>query len=150
MNQVVVPTRKNQTRHHPEGKTCHHWQHHWLTCDEYDQLRARAAEACEICRTPESETGGRRPVIDHFEDRAARLWFIRGLVCDRCNAVMSCVDGRKKWGANRRWESAAKAYEERSWDRPTVEQWVALREIQAHRTLGLVVQDVEMYVKPTK
>jgi hypothetical protein len=126
MTEAAAPSRKDQTRHHPKGKTCHHWQHHWLTCDEYDQLRARAAGACEICRTPEAETGGRRLVIDHFEDRQARLWFIRGLVCDRCNTVMSCFDGHKPWGANRRWEAAAREYEARSWQQPSPEQWAWL------------------------
>lgn len=150
MSEAPAPSRKNQNRHHPEAKTCHHWQHHRLTCDEYDELRARSAGACEICGTPEADTGGKRLVVDHFEDQQARLWFIRGLLCDRCNSVMTCVDGRKKWGANRRWEPDAKAYEERSWDRPTSEQWVSLRAIQERRALSLVVQDGVMYVIPRK
>ncbi|MER6601169.1 endonuclease domain-containing protein [Streptomyces parvus] len=116
MSEVVFRS-KDQNRHHPQGKLCHHFHEHRLTCDEYDRLKERAAGCCEICGTPEAETGGRRLVVDHFEGRLFRL--VRGLLCDRCNSVMSCIDGTKRWGANRRWEARARQYEAASWHQPT-------------------------------
>ncbi|MEU8839943.1 endonuclease domain-containing protein [Streptomyces roseus] len=123
-------TRQTETRHHPLGKTCHHFQHHGLTCDQYDALRNRAAGRCEICQTPEAETGGRRLVVDHYEDsRVGR--FIRGLLCDKCNAVMACIDGRKRWGSNRSWERRARRYELSSWQQPSPEQWALIARLRS-------------------
>ena len=34
--------------------------------------------------------------IDHVHDTNPLI--IRGLVCARCNSVMACHDGAKKWG----------------------------------------------------
>ncbi|MEV8398830.1 endonuclease domain-containing protein [Streptomyces niveus] len=129
MTSPFMPSRKTETRHSRTGKTCHHFMYHRLTCDEFDQLRERAAGRCEICSTPELETGGRRLVIDHF--RGGDFHLIRGLLCDACNAVMSCVDGTKRWGENRRWEARALLYEAASWHPPTAEQRKAMDRIQA-------------------
>ncbi|SDK19234.1 hypothetical protein [Streptomyces indicus] len=63
--------------------------------------------------TPEGETGGKRLIIDHFADSEES--YVRGLICDRCNAVMACVDGRKRWGVNRAWEAAARSYAANAW-----------------------------------
>ncbi|MEU6674860.1 endonuclease domain-containing protein [Streptomyces sp. NPDC046925] len=104
---------RTENRHHPEGKLCHHYAEYRLSCDEFDSLHARAAGCCEICRTPQNETGGKRLVIDHYQDRNES--FVRGLLCDKCNAVMACFDGRKRWGANRSWEAAARRYAANSW-----------------------------------
>jgi hypothetical protein len=133
MSSDATPSRTTETRHHPEGKTCHHFQYHGLTCDEYDELHARADGHCEICGTPEAETGGRRLVVDHFQDWATRARFIRGLICDKCNVVMSCVDGHKRWGANREWKERAHAYQANSWQQPTPEQWLSIKGYQARR-----------------
>lgn len=133
MSESAAPSRANQNRHHPEGKTCHHFQYHRLTCDEYDDLHARAAGRCEICGTPEAETGGRRLVVDHFTDQGLWLRFVRGLLCDKCNVVMSCVDGRKRWGANRKWEARAREYQANSWQQPTPEQRLLVASCQARR-----------------
>lgn len=117
---MTAPSRQSETRHHPLGKTCHHFVHHGLSCDQYDELRARAAGRCELCDLPEAETGGRRLVVDHFEGDGVS--FVRGMICDRCNSTMSCMDEMKPWGSKRIWEDAARAYEARSWQRPTPEQ----------------------------
>jgi hypothetical protein len=109
--------RATETRHHPQGKTCHHFEYHGLSCDEFDALHSRAGGRCEICETPTEETGGRRLVVDHFWRDGRRI--IRGLLCDKCNVVMSCMDGRKPWGANRRWESKARTYEANAWGEAT-------------------------------
>lgn len=112
---------KTETRHHPDGKTCHHFVYHWLTCDQYDALRARADGKCEICGIPEEDTPRGYLVVDHFEADDGRIRFIRGMLCDGCNAVMSCVDGLKVWGANRKWEAKAREYEANSWEKPSPE-----------------------------
>lgn len=90
-----------------------------MTCDEYDALRARSEGRCEICGTPEAETGGKRLVVDHYQRHG--LHFVRGMICDSCNVVMSCMDGNKNWGKNRRWEAKAKEYVANSWQKPTPE-----------------------------
>jgi hypothetical protein len=109
---------RTETRHHELGKVCHHFAYHGLTCDEYDALRARAAGHCEICGIAEEDTPRGFLVVDHFQQD--RISFIRGLLCDRCNSgVMVCLDGRKVWGTNRRWEARARAYEQNSWQRPS-------------------------------
>jgi|HubBroStandDraft_6_1064221.scaffolds.fasta_scaffold159466_5 hypothetical protein len=111
---------KTETRHHPSGGTCHHFAFHGLTCDEYDALRARANGRCEICGIAEEDTPRGVLVVDHFEEKGVR--FIRGMICGRCNSgVMSCIDGRKVWGANRRWEAKAREYEANSWEKPSPE-----------------------------
>lgn len=108
---------KTETRHHPDGKLCHHFAHHRLTCDEYDALRARAAGRCEICGIAEEHTPRGVLDVDHFEARGVR--FTRGLLCRKCNSgVMACIDGRKVWGANRKWEAKAREYEANSWEKP--------------------------------
>ena len=124
-----LPHRLTQTRHSKSGHPCHHFEYHRLTCDEYDDLRERADGHCEICDTPEAETGGRRLVIDHFHGR--RLWIVRGLLCDRCNSLMSCFDGTKNWGANRRLELLARSYQLLSWQRVTPEERAAMEAIQS-------------------
>jgi recombination endonuclease VII len=114
----VTSQAKTETRHHPDGKTCHHFNYHRLTCDEYDALRARANGHCEICGRPEEDTPRGVLDVDHFEHWGVR--FVRGLLCHKCNAgVMPCVDGRKVWGANRKWEAKAREYEANSWEKPS-------------------------------
>jgi hypothetical protein len=134
MYTLIVPQfHKTQNRHHERGLTCTHFTNHRLTCDDYDVLRQRADGCCEICRTPEEETGREILVIDHFE--AGLDSFVRGLLCDRCNAVMSCFDGNKVWGDNRRWEAKAREYERNSFQRPS------------ERALALMAKRTEMFSK---
>lgn len=101
-------------RHVAADKICNHFNSYGLLCDEYDQLKERAAGACEICDTPEAETTRGALVIDHFESRD--LFFVRGLVCDRCNGVMARHDRKLTWGpATRPFAERARAYHLRSW-----------------------------------
>lgn len=102
---------------HERRDNCHHAKEHLITCDEYDALRARAQGRCEICRTPEADTKRGQLVIDHYEDNTT--WYVRGLLCDRCNQVMSCHDGHKPWGANRKWQQAAAEYASRPFRQPS-------------------------------
>lgn len=125
------PSLKTETRHSKTGNACHHFVYHRLTCDEYDRLRARAAGHCEICGTPEGRTGGKRLVVDHFG--APGIHLVRGLLCDSCNAFMSCLDGTKRWGADRRREAKAWEYEAASWQRPTAEQAETMEAVRSQR-----------------
>lgn len=65
--------------------TCHR-----LSCDEYDILLGRAGSACEICRIPEGETRIGYLHIDH--DHAVGGGAVRGLLCGKCNAMMSRIE----------------------------------------------------------
>ena len=92
--------------HNREPLRCHHYAHYELTCEQFDQLRERAGGKCEICGTSEQEIYRQKLYIDHCHTTGQT----RGLLCPKCNTVMACLDGRKPWGANRRWETRAKAY----------------------------------------
>jgi hypothetical protein len=133
-NETVTSPYKTETRHHPDGKLCHHFAYHRLTCDEYDAVRARAAGHCEICGIAEEDTARGVLDVDHFEAWGVR--FTRGMLCSKCNGgVMPCIDGRKVWGANRKWEAKAREYEANSWEKPSL------------RALELMAARVEMRPK---
>jgi hypothetical protein len=124
-NETVTSPYKTETRHHPLGKTCHHFQYHGLMCNEYDALHARSDGHCEICGIAERDTPRGHLVVDHFQSHGVR--FTRGMICDRCNGgVMPCIDGRKVWGANRKWEAKAREYEANSWEKPSREALVLM------------------------
>lgn len=118
---------KDQNRHTPHGAICQHYSRYRLTCDEYDALLARANHSCEICGTPKAETRRQRLLIDHFMGRPAS--YVRGLVCDPCNAVMSCYDGNKNWGpVTTPWREKAAEYAANSWQTP--EEGLRLQEFR--------------------
>jgi hypothetical protein len=119
------PLTKTQTRHVKPGSVCTHWLGHRVTCDEYDDMSARAAGHCEICRKPATEEWGHQLVVDHFDGPGLNI--VRGLLCRRCNSVMACMDGNKNWGVPT-WSLRDRAliYLANSWDTPTLEQWPAL------------------------
>lgn len=103
-----------------------------LTCEAYDALRDRADDACEICRTPDHQTTRGKLVIDHFQ--GAGLFFVRGLLCDKCNSVMSRHDRTAPWGpASLPFKDKARAYHLAAWDKPTAEEFALADEyIQSH------------------
>lgn len=138
MANLHEPTRKTETRHSASGNTCHHFIYHRLTCDEYDELRLRAAGRCELCNIPEGESGGRRLVVDHFEGGGLRL--VRGLICDRCNSIMSCLDGTKPWGPTRHREREALQYEAASWHKPTTAEREIMAATRAKRAIILAAR----------
>jgi len=78
-----------------------------LTCAEIDALYAYADGCCHICKTPEPETKARKLLIDHAKDYGYHA--VRGLVCDKCNALMRRVDNREKF------DPAAARYMYDSW-----------------------------------
>ncbi|MFF6847073.1 endonuclease domain-containing protein [Streptomyces antimycoticus] len=107
------PSRRTENRHTKDGATCHHFQRYRITCAEYDDLRARAGGRCEICKRDENEVPGEALIIDHVHDRESLI--IRGLVCARCNSVMACHDGTKKWGpSSLMFADKARTYHERA------------------------------------
>lgn len=70
-------------------RNCHHSMYR-LTCEDFNQLYEYAKGCCQICKTPEADTKRGKLVIDH----APRYGFIavRGLLCDKCNSLMSRAD----------------------------------------------------------
>ncbi|WP_128380512.1 endonuclease domain-containing protein [Streptomyces cavernae] len=116
MTTAPPPGRLYGKGHSENGKQCHHWSVYGLTCHEYEELRVRARGCCEICGVSEDDTHRRLLLIDHFEGNGS--FSVRGLICAKCNSVMACFDGRKPWGANRRWEGKASGYVavSRLWD----------------------------------
>lgn len=101
-----TPERLHGKGHALPGKKCHHLHEHNLTCRAYEELRARAGGTCEICGIDEAEIYRQLLYLDHDHETALS----RGLLCPKCNTVMACYDGRKAWGANRRWEEQAALY----------------------------------------
>lgn len=129
---VAKPSRRTQNRHATPGNTCNHFMKYGMTCDDYDRLRTRANGHCELCQTPERETPRKALIIDHFQ--GAGLFFVRGLICDRCNSVMSRHDRAAAWGpSSLPWAEQARAYHLAAFERPTadeferVEQYIASR-----------------------
>jgi hypothetical protein len=139
--------RHTETRHATPGNTCNHFQKYGLTCDEYDQLRARSEGRCELCRTPEVKTVRGALVIDHFE--GGGVFFVRGLLCDRCNSVMSRHDRTAEWGpSSLPWESKAREYHLRAFGCPNPEEF-ALAEAYIAARKPYAVKD-RVLPKPTR
>lgn len=57
-----------------------------LTCDEFDQLRERAQNRCEICGEGPKPTQRGMLFIDHDEMKGK--WAVRGLLCVTCNSSL--------------------------------------------------------------
>jgi hypothetical protein len=118
LNSRARPSRRTENRHTANGSTCHHFQRYGITCNEYDDLRARADGRCEICQRDEEEVPGQTLLIDHVHDSERPV--VRGLICARCNSVMACHDGTKKWGpSSQRLADKARAYHLRAMHRTT-------------------------------
>lgn len=134
---LITPNRRTETRHATPGNACNHFQKYGMTCDDFDRLLARAAGRCELCETPEGETRRGGLVIDHFE--GGGLFFVRGLICDRCNSVMSRHDRSAAWGpSSLPWADRARSYHLAAFEQPTAEEFEqADRYIAARRTYGV-------------
>lgn len=109
--------------HNRPDLVCHHRVIYGLTCDQYEDMRARAAGVCPVCKIDEKDTPRGWLVIDHFHGSyyVPGSAFIRGLICDWCNqSVMQAHDGLKPWGkTNRQYREAAAEYERNSWQEPS-------------------------------
>ncbi|GES27846.1 endonuclease domain-containing protein [Streptomyces angustmyceticus] len=118
---VAKPNRRTQNRHATPGNACTHFMKYGMTCDEYDRLRLRAAGRCELCKTPEKKTVRGSLVIDHFE--GGGVFFVRGLLCDKCNAVMSRHDRTTTWGpSSLPWVEQAQTYHRNAFGAPSAEE----------------------------
>jgi hypothetical protein len=117
-----------------------------MTCNEYDELQARAGEQCELCGTAETDTPRGALIIDHFQ--GGGLFFVRGLLCDKCNSVMSRHDRTAPWGpASLPFKEQARAYHLRAFDRPTDEEFQrADKYIASH---GLFTPGSQSYSQPS-
>lgn len=129
---MPVPNRRTETRHATPGNVCNHFAKYGMTCDSFDLLRARAGGRCEICQTPEGQTTRGALVIDHFE--GGGLYFVRGLLCDRCNSVMSRHDRHAEWGpSSLPWAERARAYHLAAFEQPSAEEFAQAEEHIASR-----------------
>ncbi len=67
-----------------------HWncahRNYRLTCGEFDQLRRRAGDKCEICRSGPMPGPRGMLFIDHDEMKGK--WAVRGLLCNTCNSSL--------------------------------------------------------------
>jgi hypothetical protein len=91
-----------------------------------------------MCETVESDTGGQRLVVDHFESYQPRIRVIRGMVCDACNSTMSCLDGNKRWGPRRDvLEPRARAYQTRVLRDHSQAELAAIESVQTYRQMRI-------------
>lgn len=98
------------------GSNCQHAAYHGIGCEEYAELVAAAQDRCQICGISGSDTLRGELCIDHLpEPPSPAPHKVRGLVCDKCNSLMSKVDGRKPWDADRTHEEAALRYAANAW-----------------------------------
>lgn len=98
------------------GINCQHAAYHGIGCDEYAEIVDWVGPHCQICGIHESDTPRGEIVLDHFDEPDRGVPHkIRGMLCDKCNALMAKVDGRKKWGDNRLNEAAARRYLATAW-----------------------------------
>lgn len=116
--------------------SCTHLISHRLTCAEYDAMRDRAGGRCEICRRRDRDTPRGELVIDHFTGRGT--WFVRGLLCDRCNALMQRHDGTAPWGpATSPYAAKARAYHLVAFAEPSYEDLEHADEVIQQRRVAL-------------
>lgn len=122
----------------PSG-ACLHATVYDLTCAQYEEMRDRARDCCELCSTPGPRTARGALVIDHFEAPGVR--FVRGLLCDRCNALMARHDGTAPWGPSTQARAeAARRYHLAAYGRPTAEELSRADTVIAERTRALAAR----------
>lgn len=71
--------------------TCHH-RIYSLTCEEFDELLARANGRCEKCGAAETDTPIGHLLIDHDSGLGTGWDHVRGMLCSRCNTAFRYVD----------------------------------------------------------
>lgn len=69
--------------------TCQHRVYR-MTCEQFEDLRERAAGRCEVCRIPAEETPQGKLQIDH--DGRLGQSAVRGLLCPGCNTLVKFVE----------------------------------------------------------
>lgn len=90
---------------HVHRKNCHHRALYGLSCAQYDGLRWRSGDRCEICGVRAEEVYRGLLYIDH-DNRLGNGWnHVRGLVCSKCNSALRYVDNgfRKPTPAQQRY-----------------------------------------------
>jgi hypothetical protein len=88
-----VTTLPEATRAVDHHRNCHHRMYR-MGCAEFDALYADARGCCQICAVPEAETVRGKLVIDHLHGYGRFL--VRGLLCDKCNKLMSRADSGER------------------------------------------------------
>ncbi len=72
-------------------RLCRH-RGYQLSCEEFDEIAARAGNCCEICRRPAALEYHKVLYIDH--DHEFGPWAVRGLLCLRCNVSVDATWSR--------------------------------------------------------
>lgn len=89
--------------------SCGTHRYYYLSCEEYEELWDFASGRCQICNALPEETARGKLCIDHLPTYGYGL--VRGLLCDKCNALMRQVDD----GTVRYPPSPVYAYRHNSW-----------------------------------
>jgi hypothetical protein len=93
----------------PDHEQCVNHRRYRLSCQQYEQLLARAEGICEICRRPLARGPRGKLAIDHCGPQ----WAVRGLLCNGCNGLLmddnTDFDGAEEYLANAWWEQQCKA-----------------------------------------
>ncbi|WP_405759520.1 endonuclease VII domain-containing protein [Streptomyces sp. NBC_01420] len=138
---LALPAGRRTDYGHDNGNagTCRHATAYGLTCTQYEAMRDRARDCCELCATPGPETGRGALVIDHFSSK--KVSFVRGLLCDRCNALMARHDGTAPWGpSTEHRRDEARTYHLAAFAAPTAEQYARADEVIAERCRALATR----------
>lgn len=86
---------------HQPKKQCTH-RGYYLTCAQFDAMRWRADDRCEICGVRAEQVQKRPLYIDHDGRLGNGFDHVRGLLCARCNTRLRwCDNGYKQ---PNRWE----------------------------------------------
>jgi hypothetical protein len=86
-------------------------------------------------------------VIDHFDGKGVR--FVRGLLCDRCNALMARHDGTAPWGpSTEHRKDEARSYHLTAFDEPTDDEFERADAVIAERVRALAGRCAPRVRKP--
>lgn len=80
---------------HAPKRSCSH-KAYYLTCAQYDAMRWRAGDRCEICGVRAEDVQKPPLHIDHDGRLGNGLDHVRGLLCARCNHHLSLCDNGNK------------------------------------------------------
>lgn len=82
----------------PDHVSCKAHRRYWLTCAQYEGLIAACGNRCQACHRPAAESlPARKLFIDHHQWRGS--WAVRGLLCHRCNALLTTDRPDPEWAA---------------------------------------------------
>jgi hypothetical protein len=90
---IGLTERESMTRrfvqHDGSRKGCLAHRSYALTCGQYESLRERCGDRCELCGLPGAQSDWAKLAIDHHA--SVGQWAVRGLLCTGCNTNMRRV-----------------------------------------------------------